>query len=103
MRVLVVNTGSSSLKLRLLGPDDHLDATFDLEPWHGDAASDELVTFTSRLDGVGAVGHRVVHGGDRFTAPALIDDGVAKALAVLSDLVPLHQPRALTAIAAVRA
>ena len=103
MRVLVVNTGSSSLKLRLLGPDDRLDATFDLDPWHSDAASDELVTFTSRLQGVGAVGHRVVHGGDRFTGATLIDDSVAKALAALSDLAPLHQPRAVAAIAAVRA
>ncbi len=103
MRVLVVNTGSSSLKLRLLGPDDHLDATLDLEQWHADTASDELLTFTSRLDGVGAVGHRVVHGGDRFTTATLIDDSVAKALAALSDLAPLHQPRAVAAIAAVRA
>ena len=88
MRVLVVNTGSSSLKLRLLGPDDHLDATLDLQPWRGDTASEELVTFTRRLAGVGAVGHRVVHGGDRFTAATLIDDGVVKAIATLSDLAP---------------
>jgi acetate kinase len=102
MRVLVVNTGSSSLKLRLLGPDDHLEATLDLDPWHGDVAGEELAAFTSRLEGVGAVGHRVVHGGDRFTSATLIDDSVAKALATLSDLAPLHQPRALAAIAAVR-
>ncbi len=103
MRVLVVNTGSSSLKLRLLGPDDHLDATLDLMPWRGDTASEELVTFATRLAGVGAVGHRVVHGGDRFTAATLIDDGVVKALATLSDLAPLHQPRAISAIETVRA
>ncbi len=102
MRVLVVNTGSSTLKLRLLGIGDHLEATFDLDPWHGGAADEELVAFTSRLEGVGAVGHRVVHGGDSFTSATLIDDSVAKALGSLSDLAPLHQPRAVAAIAAVR-
>jgi acetate kinase len=102
MRVLVVNTGSSSLKLRLLGQDDHVDATLDLEPWRGDTASHELAAFTRGLGGVGAVGHRVVHGGDRFVAATAIDDGVVKALAALSDLAPLHQPRAVSAIERLR-
>jgi acetate kinase len=102
MRVLVVNTGSSSLKLRNLGHGDHVDATLDLQPWHGDTTSAELAAFTRGLVGLGAVGHRVVHGGDRFVAATLIDDGVVKALATLSDLAPLHQPRAVSAIERLR-
>ncbi len=104
MRVLVVNAGSSSLKVRLLGPDDRVEATLDVESWDHGVASKELVTFLDRLGSAkpGAVGHRVVHGGDRFTAPVLIDDGVLAALAELTDLAPLHQARALAAAEVVR-
>jgi acetate kinase len=49
-----------------------------------------------------AVGHRVVHGGDRFIGPALIDDGVLAALAALCELAPLHNPGALSGIRAAR-
>jgi acetate kinase len=41
------------------------------------------------------VGHRVVHGGTRFTGPALITDTVREQLAALTDLAPLHQPKSL--------
>ncbi|MAO54347.1 MAG: acetate kinase [Rhodospirillaceae bacterium] len=47
------------------------------------------------------VGHRVVHGGTRFTAPVRIDDDVLGALEALSPLAPLHQPHNLAAIRAV--
>ena len=49
-----------------------------------------------------AVGHRVVHGGDRFIEAALIDDGVIAALEALSELAPLHNPGALSGIHAAR-
>jgi acetate kinase len=49
------------------------------------------------------VGHRVVHGGARFSAPCRVDDGVMAALAGFNDLAPLHQPHNLAAIAAVAA
>jgi acetate kinase len=52
--------------------------------------------------GIDAVGHRVVHGGDRFTASVLIDDAVIAALAELSDLAPLHNPACVGAIRASR-
>src|SRR5438552_2694123 len=51
---------------------------------------------------VSAVGHRVVHGGDRFVSPTLIDDSVLQALEELSELAPLHNPAALQAIRAAR-
>ncbi len=47
-----------------------------------------------------AAGHRVVHGGARFSAPALIDDGVLEALEQLVPLAPLHQPHNLDPIRA---
>jgi acetate kinase len=49
-----------------------------------------------------AIGYRVVHGGDRFVAPALLDDAVVAALADLSDLAPLHNPPAVEVIHAAR-
>ena len=96
MRVLVVNAGSSSLKLRLLGADDELLGARDLAP-HDDvgAALDELAE-------ADAAGHRIVHGGERFSSPAVIDDEVAAALQELTALAPLHQPKSLAALAAVR-
>ncbi len=47
-----------------------------------------------RLDdaGLAAVGHRVVHGGTRFTGPVLVDDDVVAAIAALAPLAPLHNP-----------
>jgi len=55
------------------------------------------------LDSVDATGHRVVHGGVRFTTAVPIDDEVVDGIAALTSLAPLHQPRALAAIEAVRA
>jgi acetate kinase len=51
---------------------------------------------------VQAVGHRVVHGGDRFTAPALIDDDVLSAIRDLIPLAPLHNPASVAGIEAAR-
>lgn len=53
-------------------------------------------------DGLAAVGHRVVHGGDRFVEPTLIDDGVVNAIEALADLAPLHNAPSLSAIRAAR-
>ena len=97
MRVLVVNAGSSSLKLRLLGDEDELLGTRDLEP------GDDVGPALDALGEADAAGHRIVHGGERFSAPAVIDDEVAAALEELTALAPLHQPKSLAALAAVRA
>jgi acetate kinase len=102
-RVLVVNAGSSTLKLSLLGPGDEILSALDLDPWDGRPDHAELSQFLGGLSGMDAVGHRVVHGGSRFTRPTVIDDSVCAAIAGLTDLAPLHQPRALAAIAATRA
>jgi acetate kinase len=99
-RVLVVNAGSSTLKVSLLGPADEILSALDLDPWDGRPDHPELTRFLGGLSGADAVGHRVVHGGSRFTGPTVIDDSVVAAIASLTDLAPLHQPRALAAIAA---
>ena len=102
MRVLVVNAGSSSLKLRLLDREDAI------------LAEDELRAPGSRIDQTAlehaldsplgeaeAIGHRIVHGGERFRSAVRIDADVEAALRGLSDLAPLHQAKSLAALDAV--
>jgi acetate kinase len=100
--VLVVNAGSSSLKLRILGPADEVIASADLSPWDGRPDDPALHRFLDGAPGIDAVGHRVVHGGHRFTAATPIDDEVVAGIGALTGLAPLHQPRALAGIAATR-
>jgi len=100
VRVLTVNTGSSSVKLRLLGGDDAV--VGDHEAYAPGTKVDADV-LGAALDGLGdadVVAHRIVHGGRRADA-ALIDDEVLAAVRELTPLAPLHQPKALAAIAAV--
>src|SRR6185503_17667159 len=103
VRVLTVNAGSSSLKLRLLGDADELLASADLPALAGRAASDDLERAVAGMPDPGAVGHRVVHGGTRFRGPARLDDEAVEVLRALTPLAPLHQPAALDAMAAVGA
>jgi acetate kinase len=95
VRLLVVNAGSSSLKLRLLDAGDDTLAERTVE-WPAGAEFPQAA-----LDGLpepGAVAHRVVHGGETLRAATWIDDAVRAQLAELTELAPLHQPRALAAI-----
>lgn len=55
------------------------------------------------LDEIGAVGHRVVHGGEKFAQSVVIDDEVMKAIEECNDLAPLHNPANLIGINACRA
>jgi acetate kinase len=98
LRVLVVNAGSSTVKLRLLDGADRVVGTCDIDPWEGGDASGISAFVRQVGGGVDAVGHRVVHGGGDFTGPVLVDAAVRRRLEDLTDLAPLHQPRALAAI-----
>jgi acetate kinase len=98
VRVLVVNAGSSSVKLRLVADDDGLAGSVDLPAEEGKVDEDELSRRLGALGRADAIGHRVVHGGTRFTAPVLIDDDSLAALDALTELAPLHQPMALELI-----
>jgi len=100
-RVLVVNAGSSSLKLRVLGDGDEVEATADLSAPRGTADSTEIKTAIESFGPVDAVGHRIVHGGSLYSAPVLVTSEVRRRLETLTDLAPLHQPKSLAALDAV--
>lgn len=63
---------------------------------------DPEVGAISSLGDISAVGHRVVHGGDRFAQSVIIDDGALATFRELSDLAPLHNPPNITGIEAAR-
>jgi len=101
VRILTVNAGSSSLKLRLLGRGDELLADHDVDTPQASIDADALAAVIAGMGPVDAVGHRIVHGGQRFVDPVRIDDAVVAALRELTDLAPLHQPKSLAALDAV--
>ncbi len=107
MTVLVVNAGSSSLKLALLDPAGTVLAKQNVRHRNGRLTDDEVraaIAETAAAGGteVRAVGHRVVHGGPDYTSAVLVDDQVRARLNSLVELAPLHQPAALAGIDAVR-
>ena len=102
MQVLVVNAGSSSLKLRLLDARDQVVESADLAALDSDISARDLTRTLRGWPAPDAVGHRIVHGGTRFTGPVVVDRAVEKALRDLTDLAPLHQPKSLAAFDAVR-
>jgi acetate kinase len=100
VRVLVVNAGSSSLKLSVLD-DERVEQTATVERWDGAGDLEPLRDFIGTAGGVEAVGHRVVHGGPRHRSAVRVDDEVVDYLDSIADLAPLHNPRAVAAIRAV--
>jgi acetate kinase len=74
-----------------------------------EGAVDHLLEWAGRRGGplaelrVAAVGHRVVHGGTRFSVPVRVDDRVLAELDALTPLAPLHQPHSLAVLRAMRA
>ncbi|WP_329014213.1 acetate kinase [Micromonospora rifamycinica] len=107
-RVLVLNCGSSSVKYRRYDGESTVDSgTVERvgEPGRGPADHATAVRdVLGRLDltGLTAVGHRVVHGGRRFSAPVRIDDAVFAAIGELVPLAPLHNPANLAGIEVTR-
>jgi acetate kinase len=134
LKVLVINSGSSSIKYQLLAmPEGEVlakgavqrigEATSQVEqrtPNHevklAEPIADharglerlvELLTAGDKapldsVDQIGAVGHRVVHGGEHFKESALIDDDVVQAIEDHSELAPLHNPPNLLGIGVAR-
>jgi acetate kinase len=101
VRVLVVNAGSSSLKLAAFDDDRQIESA-TVEEWQGEEHLDPLRDFLDGVDGIDAIGHRVVHGGSRLTESVLVDDDVVDYLLSIRDLAPLHNPRAVAGIRALR-
>jgi acetate kinase len=82
--VLVVNAGSTSLKLALVSPDEQTAQPASLEE--------------AREADIGAVGHRVVHGGAGYDRPTVVDETVKRQMDRLAILAPLQNVPALQAI-----
>ena len=104
MIILVLNSGSSSIKYKLFdikeGSEKLLDKGImerigEKIPDHREALRIILEKIKAKID---AVGHRVVHGGDRFKESVLVDDNVIKAIEDFIELAPLHNPPSLLTI-----
>jgi acetate kinase len=99
VRVLTVNTGSSTVKLGVVENEDtlvlHEELSLD-DPARTRAVLSEMFRRGSPIT---AVGHRVVHGGNEFTSPLLLDAQAEERLGRLGELAPLHNPPALALIA----
>ena len=115
--VLVINSGSSSLKYQLVDPDSgtvragggiqQIGEPSSRVADHEEAlrlAFEQLAEAGVDLKSCGlmAVGHRVVHGGNKFHDPMLVDDAVLADLNRLSELAPLHNPPAVQGIKVAR-
>ncbi|MDF2550085.1 MAG: acetate kinase [Chlamydiales bacterium] len=108
-RMLVINSGSSSIKATLfLGRErlrdwqaSHLNAKG--EEGHVLAARDALGQIFQEAGEIEVAAHRFVHGGGRYSAPARIDKEVLNHLKALSELAPLHNPACLMGIEEARA
>ncbi len=112
MRILVLNAGSSSLKYKLFDGDplrERVSGVIEQIPSGGYAEA--MVQMEGRLKTHGlaslaevdAIGHRVVHGGERFVESTRIDEEVIGAIASLIPLAPLHNPANLEGIRTARA
>jgi acetate kinase len=100
VRVLVVNAGSSSVKLSVLDGDELCHAE-ELPAGGGAVDPEQLSAAVTRLGSVDAIGHRIVHGGDRFLHAVKVDPNVIASLWALAELAPLHQAKSLEALEAV--
>jgi acetate kinase len=131
MKILVVNSGSSSLKYQLIDMKNEtvlakglcdrigIDNSFlkhtknqnetvvlDKELRNHKVAIKEVINalidkkigVLSDVSEISAVGHRVVHGGEKFHNSAIIDDEVMEAIKDCIDLAPLHNPANITGI-----
>ncbi len=96
--ILALNAGSSSLKVALF--DD--EAREVMRDEVGAASIAELFASMERHGPVTALGHRIVHGGAAHTRPVRITDQVLAEIEALTPLAPLHQPKAVAPIHAVR-
>lgn len=126
--ILVINCGSSSLKFSLLNPNDGSEifsglaecllsdtATISFknaqeknsqplpEPFDHQVAIAAVVDYLTSfqlIESIFAVGHRVVHGGEKYHQPTIINEQVKQSIAELAKLAPLHNPANLQGIIA---
>ncbi|QKW52494.1 acetate kinase [Streptomyces buecherae] len=114
-RVLVLNSGSSSVKYQLLDMTDGSRLAAGIVERVGEGEVPDHTAALDRVSGelsaqglgldspaLAAVGHRVVHGGTRFTEPTLITDDVLAEIEKLVPLAPLHNPANVTGVKVAR-
>ena len=107
MNILVLNAGSSTLKAKLLNPESGETLLSVAVERIGEGGVTYQTAVGQVLEraashAVSAVGHRVVHGGERFTSASVIDDATEAAIDACSPLAPLHNPANLAGIRAAR-
>ncbi|MCI8959840.1 MAG: acetate kinase [Lachnospiraceae bacterium] len=135
MKILVINSGSSSLKFQVIDSDTEqvlvrgvcerigIDGRFTYKPHGGVAVSAAPVAMENHTQAVNVlmealvdekngiirdfseidvIGHRLVHGGEKFTGSVVITDQVIEAMTECNDLAPLHNPANLVGVDACR-
>jgi acetate kinase len=106
MKILIINCGSSSIKYKLFKMPHKKLISRGLIEHIGEEGSQisshyqGLKSILEKVDGVDLVGHRVVHGAEKFTRPVLIDAAVIRKIRQCSSLAPLHNPANLSGILA---
>ena len=100
--ILVINAGSSSLKIAIFARDLTQITTLNLGNInsHADAIAPALLTLAPHLPQLAAIAHRIVHGGATLTAPCLLTPETIAKIAACIPLAPLHNPANLACIAA---
>lgn len=109
MKILVLNAGSSSIKYQVFGMENQQVLVGGLVDRIGETGSDmtshhdaleQIIRHlqAAGITGIDAIGHRVVHGGEHFKAPVLIDTDVVAAIRDMISLAPLHNPANLEGI-----
>lgn len=114
-RVLVINSGSSSLKYQLIEAEGERTVAAGLVERIGDGSAHSVPDHTAAFqvmlgqlrergidpaENLLAIGHRVVHGGERFVEPTIITAAVKHQISELARLAPLHNPPNLAGIVA---
>ena len=106
MRILVINSGSSSIKYKLFDmPGERLiqKGTIEHIGENGSKVKDHysgLKSILYKIDPVSSIGHRVVHGAEKFKKPVIIDEKVIKKIRECCAIAPLHNPANLAGILA---
>lgn len=90
-------TGKENVKMEVAMPTHTAAVSLVLEQ-----LTDEINGVIASLDEIGAVGHRIVHGGEKFAEATLLNDEVIKEIEACNDLAPLHNPANLIGINACR-
>ncbi len=97
MQVLVINSGSSSVKYQLIqlpSCEKVIHGKFEVDPANDKAHETAILSLIEKLQqyDIDAVGHRVVHGGDEFSEPVIVTDEVAASIKSHAVDAPLHNP-----------